>query len=518
MMKKMLVGAGIVAALAVILVVGAAAFLDVNQFRPALEQQLASAVGRKVTIGQIRLALLSGTVAVDNVAIADDPAFGEAPFVTAKSLRAGVELMPLIVSRTLHVESFTLEEPHVLLVRSAAGAWNFSTIGAAASTSSGSGSSSNAMGILVRRLAIDSGQITIATRGSKVPPRVYRNVSLEATNLSYTSEFPFRLRAKTPGDGAVTVDGKAGPIDAKDTAATPVHAQVDVKHLDIAATGVVDPTSGLAGMMDVAAALASDGRHAELKGTIRAEKLRLVPGGQPARVPIELAYDATYDLNHQTGSVKQGDVKIARAVAHLTGTFATKDEMTVHMKLSGHQLPVPDLEAALPALGVMLPAGASIREGTLDADFAINGPVDRLVITGPLTMANTRVKDFDLGAKLASVASFAGVPKSADTIIETLHSDVRVAPDGIRADAMNLVVKSVGNLTGSGTIAPKGTMDFRMMGAIGSVRGVPFKIQGTMTNPVFVPDVGGAVTSMLKSPDSAVSAAKKLGGLFGKKK
>src|SRR5207248_10739009 len=132
------------------------------------------------------------------------------------------------------------------------------------------------------------------------------------------------------------------------------------------------------------------------------------------------------------GTLKQGDVHVGKAVSHLTGTYGGRDQMVLHMKLAGHQLPAPELEAALPAVGVTLPAGTSIREGTLDLDLAINGPLDRLVITGPLTMANTRVKDFDLGAKLAAVASFAGVPRGADTVIETLHSDVRVAPEGIR--------------------------------------------------------------------------------------
>src|SRR5207247_11329540 len=114
--------------------------------------------------------------------------------------------------------------------------------------------------------------------------------------------------------------------------------------------------------------------------TMRAEKLRLVPGGTPARVPIEIAYDADYDLKKQAGVVTQGDVRIGKAVAHLTGTYGGKDELALHMKLAGHQLPAPELQAALPAVGVMLPAGASIREGTLDLDLAINGPLDRLVI------------------------------------------------------------------------------------------------------------------------------------------
>src|SRR5207249_3824145 len=143
-----------VVALVFVLLIGAALFLDVNQFRPALEQQLASAVGRKVEIGNIRLALFSGSVAVENVSIADDAAFGAEPFVTAKSLKAGIELMPLIFSRSLRVESLVLEQPSVVLLRSPSGTWNFSTLGAAASGKPADASSSpaGAMGLLVRKL------------------------------------------------------------------------------------------------------------------------------------------------------------------------------------------------------------------------------------------------------------------------------------------------------------------------------------------------------------------------------
>jgi len=128
------------------------------------------------------------------------------------------------------------------------------------------------------------------------------------------------------------------------------------------------------------------------------------------------------------------------------------------------------------------------------------------------------VKDFDLGSKMAAIGAFGGVPRSADTFIETLHSDVRVAPDGIRADGLNMIVRSVGSLTGSGAIAPKGTMDFRMLGSLGSMRGIPFRIQGTTANPVFVPDVSAAVGNVLKNPESAAGGVKALGGLFGKTK
>ena len=95
-----------------------------------------------------------------------------------------------------------------------------------------------------------------------------------------------------------------------------------------------------------------------------------------------------------------------------------------------------------------------------------------------------------------------------------------------------MVAPSIGTLTGAGTIAPKGAMDFKMnaklAGATGQgvarvaslgqpANGIPFRIQGTTSSPIFVPDVGGAVTNVLKSPETAKKAADALRGFFKKK-
>jgi AsmA protein len=189
----------------------------------------------------------------------------------------------------------------------------------------------------------------------------------------------------------------------------------------------------------------------------------------------------------------------------------------------------------LPAIGVTLPAGASLQEGTADIDLAINGPLDRLVTTGPMNLSNTKVKGFNLSSRMGSVASLAGLPSSSDTLIQTFSSTLSIAPDGTRAETMNLVVPAIGSLTGSGTIAPNGALDFTMLAKLTNSstaargvsryaslgnpeNGIPFRIGGTTANPVFVPDVSGAVASVVKSPASATAAAGLLGGLFSKKK
>jgi AsmA protein len=105
--------------------------IDANRFRPEIESALNSALNRKVDIGNIRLSILSGGVTVENIAISDDPSFNTAPFLKAKSLSVNLELLPLIFSRAIHVTGLTIDEPNVTLLRSPAGTWNFSTLGAA---------------------------------------------------------------------------------------------------------------------------------------------------------------------------------------------------------------------------------------------------------------------------------------------------------------------------------------------------------------------------------------------------
>src|SRR6202790_1420042 len=103
--------------------------IPVNQFRPRIEEKTSVALGRKVTLGNLRLSLFSRSLDAENLSIGDDPKFSTTPFLTAKSFKVGVELMPLIFSKTLNVTGITIESPQVMLIRNAAGQWNYSSLG-----------------------------------------------------------------------------------------------------------------------------------------------------------------------------------------------------------------------------------------------------------------------------------------------------------------------------------------------------------------------------------------------------
>ncbi|MEQ1354575.1 MAG: AsmA family protein [Candidatus Acidiferrum sp.] len=533
----------IVIAVLIVVVIALPFVIPVNSFRPQIESELTTALGRKVTVGNLSLSILSGSVAADDIAIADDPAFGTAPFIQAKGLKVGVEVMPLIFSKTLHITELTLSHPQVVLLHAPSGRWNFSTLGGGNTPKATPASSDQSFeqNLSVAKLNIKDGQVSIAETNAHAKAHVYRNVDVSVKNFSFSSQFPFTLGADLPGGGKVKLDGTAGPINRNDTSLTPLQAKVEVKKLDLAASGFIDPESGIAGLADFDGTVSSDGKQALSNGNATAEKLKLSPKGSPAGRTVTMRYATTYELQKQTGQLTQGDVTVGKAVAKLGGGYDLHGESAVlNMKLNADNMPVEDLEAMLPALGVILPSGSSLEGGNLSSDLTIVGPVSKLVITGPVRLVNSKLKGFDIGSKMSTISALTGVKSGQDTSIQNFSSNVHVAPSGIQTDNINLVVPAIGTLTGTGTISPQNALDYKMIaslrGAVGGIsqmaglggKGatVPFFIQGTAANPKFMPDLKGMVGSQLTNRigsqvpggQNAQGVADALGGLFGKKK
>jgi len=193
-----------------------------------------------------------------------------------------------------------------------------------------------------------------------------------------------------------------------------------------------------------------------------------------------------------------------------------------------------------------------LQGGDIDMDLTAQGPLDRLVINGPLNITGTHLSGYNLGSKLGAIAAFTGNKSSTDTLIQTFSSALRVAPEGIKADNIVLDVPSMGTVTGNGVIAGDNSLNFKMLlklsgGAsnmLGSLtglsasaqnNGLPFLIQGKTSNPVFRPALGGAVAGNLENSllhavngntgnNTAAQGQQQkdlkdaLGGLFGKKK
>jgi AsmA protein len=579
---KLLKWIAILIAILIILVLVLPFVINVNTFRPRIESELTNALGRKVTVGKLSLSLWSGSLAADKIEITDDPEFSHTPFVSAEALNVGVNMLPLVLSKTLEIREITLTRPQVSLLRTPAGKWNFSTLGSQASESGAatppstsqpapgkpaekaspkqkqapvqpsgspeqksSSEQSLEQNLSVGKLNIRGGQISMADTNAPAKARVYRNVDLTLSNFSFTSQFPFTLSAELPGGGSAKLEGQGGPINRSDASLTPVQAKISVNQLDLAKSGFVDPSSGIAGVTNFSGTLESDGTRARSVGDAIANRLKLSPKGTPAGREISVKYQTTYELEKQAGQL-QGDVSVARAKAKLSGNYDLHGPTAVvNMKLNADNMPVEDLETLLPALGVTLPKGSSLQGGTLSADLTISGPVNQMVVAGPVKLADTKLAGFDMGSKLSAISALSGAKTGPDTTIQNFSSNVRYSPGGIQTDNVNLVIPAIGTLTGNGTVSPQNELNYKMTAKLnGSVvsglsniagvnagnTGIPFFIQGSASDPKFVPDVKGVLNSEIGSQlkqrlgtqipggQNSQGVVDSITGLFSKKK
>src|SRR5712671_996422 len=525
-MKRLLVISGIVVGVLLLVIIAVPLFINVDNFRPDLEKKLSAALNRQVHIGKLDASLLSGGASATDITIADDPAFNKDPFLKAASVKVGVQLMPLIFSRQLKVTSLAIQKPDITLLKNAAGKWNYSTIGATAQKTAPEPAGKTAPepagksspDVSVDKFEIAGGTVRVghSSGHSAGKESVYQNVNIVAHNISATSAMPFTLSAGMPGGGTLNLEGQAGPLNPTDAAKSPLDAKITLKHADLGATGFVDPSSGVGGILDFDGQVKSDGHKLHSEGKAKAADLRVVKGGQPAKQPIALDYKSDYALDSDTGTIN-ANLHTGNSLTNASGTLSAKGEDTLaNLKIVGKNMAVNDVEGLLPAFGVVLPSGASLQGGNINMDLTAAGPLDRLIITGPLNISGTHLSGYNLGSKLGAIAAFTGNKSSTDTLIQTFSSALRVAPEGIKADNIVLDVPSLGIVTGNGVIAGDNSLDFKMLiklagtanNLLGSLTGVSasaqskgltFLITGKTSNPVFRPALGSAVAGDLQN-------------------
>jgi AsmA protein len=536
-------------ALVVAAVVSIRLFVNANTFRPAIERQLTTTLGRSVKLGNLSLSLFSGSLVAEDLSVADDPNFSAAPFLTAEEFRIGVSLRPLIFSHHLNLRSFQVESPQITLIRAANGTWNFSSIGrlrppgapasgAAADTASGisNGSAPELPDLSVGRIVIEDGHVVIASLPAHGQPSVYEHVNLTARDFSSASQFPIDLSANLPAGGTIRATGHVGPIDRDDAATSPADAEISAQHIDPVAAGFLNPDVGLSLLADIVMHVASDGQTLTTSGTVHIQNLKLHKGADAAPKPLDLTYRGTYRLKENTGQIEDATTKIGNAAIHANGTYQPgapgAEDPLLNLKLAGQSLPIDELQPLMTAAAIRMPNGSMLKGGTLSMNLAITGRAKSLVITGPIALDETHLVGFDIGSKIHGIAALSGVKTGDTTDFEKLHVNVHITNAGVVVDKIEAVIEGMGELSGSGTISPEDQLDFNLTvkdapakgigkvgvgllsklngsgGSSGNGSGVPMHVTGTSDDPNITADVGGIVGKTTKS----------IGSIFGKKK
>lgn len=535
----------------VFMIVAIPVFVNANTFRPAIEKQLRAVLGREVKFGELSLSVVSRSLVAKDLSVADDPGFSAAPFLTAKEVRIGVSLRPLIFEHQLNLRSFQIESPQITVIRAANGTWNFSSLGhgTAANTSAGSGiavagaetSKGAALALSdlsVGSITVEDGRVTIASLPAHEQPSGYEHVNLSARDFSFASRFPFELSANLPAGGTISATGQLGPINRTDAATTPADAQVSVRALDPVAAGFLNPNAGLSLVADIDARTVSDGQTLTTNGTVHIEKLILRKGATAAPKPLDLGYSGTHRLKENTGQINDATIQIGDAAIHISGTYQPvtagapdEKEPLLNLKIDGESLPIDELQPLMTAAGVRLPNGSVLKGGTLSMNLGITGQTKSLIISGPIALDSTRLVGFDIGTKIHGIAALSGVKTGETTDFEKLRVYLRITNAGVVASKIDAVIPAMGELTGSGTVSPANQLDFNLVakvasangvrkvgvgflsilngGSSGNQSGVPMRVTGTPDEPYITADVGGIVQKKAKSIASVFGAKKK---------
>jgi AsmA protein len=734
-----LIAAGAVLVLFLVAVVSLPLFLNADNFRTRIEATLTKSLGRKVTIGKLSLSVWSGGMVADKVVVADDPRFSTGAFIQADTVKIKVEMLPLLLSREVQIRGFALESPKIQLLRATDGTWNYSTIGSAGGKSAQDADTKKTFpNLTVGQVNVENGQITVgsgpgSSGTANAPVRTYEQVNLEVKDFGFTNAFPFTASAQLPADGAVTVNGTAGPLNQQDAsatpfvghleikhldplaagfvdasdgvtglieglvldaawngtqmhvtklivetprltlvrsnapkqpkpaganpegttmlqnlwvddaqikngaitlatagqtgnaavyqqvnaqiknltpkslspfsvsaqlpgggslsatgnagpfneennAATPLDAHIDLKHFNLGTAGVLPADAGISGVADLQAQVKSDGQTLNATGATQVAGIKLAKNGQASSKPVQVQFNVTQNEQAMTGQIQQATITVGRAVINIAGTFQTSGPTTaLNLKVTGNGVPIDDLEAFLPAVGVSLPQGSQLRGGTLTTALTVSGSTASPVLSGPVRVENTQLAGFDLGSKLQGLSQLTGgrigSATGKGTTIRSLSMNLQESGGAIRTDKVALDVAGVGTATGAGSVSAGGALDYNMVlkltglvggsgsggaaapaaggaaglvgalsgfipgggggGALGSIgglmgaamkNGIPVAIGGTTSNPTFAPNLAGLMKGagastaqgLLGKGKQSNPLSNALGGLLGK--
>jgi AsmA protein len=416
--RTLLIVLGSIVALVLLIVVSIPLFLNADTFRTRIESALTTSLGRKVTLGKLDLSVFTGSLVAENATLADDPAFSTQPFLQATKVKIGIEILPLIFSREIHITGFDLDSPKITLLRAANGTWNYSTIGSAQqNTSANKDSSSLIPNLTVGHVAITNGQLTVgvtpAPGAPATPRRTYDQLNLGAKDFSFQKSFPFTASAHLPADGTVSLSGNAGPINSRDASLTPFSAHLEAKHIDPLAAGFVDASAGVTGTIDAIDVQATwNGQQLHVANfVVDTPKLTLVRDNKPTTA---VTPPPAPDSNNMLSTFSADNLQIKNGTIAIASPGQAKP--AVYQQLNAALTNVSPTASSPFKLSAQIPGGGSLTgDGTA-------GPINQANATATPVNAHVSITHLDLASS--------GIVPPEDGISGIANVDLKALSDG----------------------------------------------------------------------------------------
>lgn len=271
---------------------------------------LTAELGRPVTAQSVRLVLLPWPgVELDQVRLADAPAFGGEALATAESARATVRVWALLIGR-LEFSSIHLEEANINLARDRAGNWNLAAM-LAQVRRTGPRLRPTAAPASLRQtgrfpyLAIQDSRINFKFALKKEPfylAGVNASLSLARPGWRFHLQFsPQRSDLSLSNTGVVTADGiwfRPPPRGARRHSSYDIAAHLRGAYLAAASGLLLGHDAGIHGVCRADLQIQGTPRRFRITGMVQARQLRRwdqLPSNLRLTIPFAAAYDAASD-------------------------------------------------------------------------------------------------------------------------------------------------------------------------------------------------------------------------------
>jgi uncharacterized protein involved in outer membrane biogenesis len=373
----------IAGALLVVLVLAAAMAIprltDVNRYRSTIEAKVAERLGRPVTLGRMELSAFPQLSAVIHDVQVGGQGVEGSTVLRASTVRARAELLPFLLSRRLQLTAIALEEPEIVLVRSASGQWNWAEIlerrtgessARMPAPSSPSGSSGEQPSLTVEDLVIARGAVRVIDEAVAPGRSVVLNVApLDLELKGYRAGRPFHCRIEgmlsgEEGRGALEFDGRVGPLPTPFAmAGVPVEGALEAESFPLRA---IEPyVRSERGIRSLSGAMTTDlqlairpGSELEAKGSLKLDRVLLALGGDAPRSGM-LDFDASLDVSSRHGgkdlTIRECELKSSGGQISLQGrrsSSAGGDQ--VALKVKGNQVRISDVAPLATLAGIDL--------------------------------------------------------------------------------------------------------------------------------------------------------------------
>lgn len=387
-MRKLLVVLIVLLVVLAGVVVLAAMNLDrfVNANRDALAQRVESAVGRKVSFGEVGISFAGGLgVRVADLAVGEDPAFatgGEAEFLRADAVDVRVSLLQALFGK-IEVSRVILRAPRITVIKTAKGLSTDSLGGGGggAPQAPAEPGAKSSRELQVSLVDVRDGELRFVDRTVK-PPATFEVKALDVRIPSYRPGAPVKLEVSAAVAGAgsqnLEVSGTVGPMEASNPQ---VDLSVQLDPLEIAElTRLSLLPAELSGSGPVAL-------EAELKGTLEALDVtaRLDAGRAALRYGEGFEKAAGVDLDLDLAAARKGsDLTVERALLRLGDT-----ELHAKATVKNLEKPKLDFTASSPelrphAFGVGEPDDVLADvEATGSFTFPAAGPAGKATLSSP---------------------------------------------------------------------------------------------------------------------------------------